>query len=300
MNFMCEHKPAQRRAMRLSSRITAPRWIKQMANPQTDTHAREQTKRDEQARKNGEAARAGVDRLADFRQQATEDAWKSMRGSVEAASQGVQNASDRFARTLGYSGEEGERLAGQSGQNVDAITKCGTVLTQAYQDTSRDWYGLAQRQLQRNLEGLSKLAHCRSVQEFATVQSGLIRESLQHMVEDSRSIAEISLRAVNDASKALAGPAQGNAAVDWRHGHRCMPRVSNLPQRCGSWRKGRTRSRAPAPPTENSRGQSCRMERTNLESRKSPKPKSRGFGKTLPRSSSPLKRHEWRWCLRTQ
>jgi hypothetical protein len=115
---------------------------------------REQTRRDEQARKNGDAARAGVEKLADFRQQATEDAWKSMESSVDAASRGFQNASDQFARTLGFSGEEGERLARQSGQNVEAITKFGTVLTQAYQDTSREWYGLAQKQLQRNFEGL--------------------------------------------------------------------------------------------------------------------------------------------------
>ena len=67
---------------------------------------------------------------------------------------------------------------------------------------------MAQKQLQRNLEGLSKLAHCRSVQDFAAVQSGLIRESLQHMAEDSRTIAEISLRAVNDARKAIAGTAR--------------------------------------------------------------------------------------------
>src|SRR4051794_16511465 len=98
-----------------------------MANPQTDTHAREQTKRDEAAFKSIEVAQAGIDKLADVRQQAKEDAWKSMRGSVEAASQGVQNASDQFARTLGFSGEEGERLARQSGQNVEAITKFGTV-----------------------------------------------------------------------------------------------------------------------------------------------------------------------------
>ena len=183
-----------------------------MATSQTDTHVREQTRRDEQAHKNGDAARAGVEKLADFRQRATEDAWKSMESSVDAASQGFQNASDQFARTLGFSGEEGERLARQSGQNVEAITKFGTVLTQAYQDTSREWYGLAQKQLQRNLEGLSKLAHCRSVQDFAAVQSGLVRESLQHMVEDSRSIVEISLKAVNDARKAVAGTAQENAA----------------------------------------------------------------------------------------
>ena len=183
-----------------------------MAHPQTDTHAREQTKRDEQAHKNANAARAGVEKLADFRQRATEDGWKSMQSSVDAASQGFQNASNQFTRTLGFSGEEGEQLARQSGQNVEAITKFGTVLTQACQDTSREWYGLAQKQLQRNLEGLSKLAHCRSIQDFAAVQSSLIRESLQHMVEDSRSIVEISLKAVNDASKAVAGTAQGNAA----------------------------------------------------------------------------------------
>src|SRR3954452_16254870 len=56
----------------------------------------------------------------------------------------------------------------------------------------------------------------------------------------------------------------------------------------------------PAPPTKDRRGQSCRMKRANLESRKSPKPKSKGFGKSLDRSLSPLKRPEWRWCSRPQ
>src|SRR3954453_3268369 len=206
--LMPERRPAQRWATQLCFRKTTPFWTKEMATSQTDTHVREQTRRDEQARKNGDAARAGVEKLADFRQQATEDGWKSMESSVDAASQGFQNASDQFARTLGFSGEEGERLARQSGQNVEAITKFGTVLTQALQDTSREWYGLAQKQLQRNLDGLSHLAHCRSVQDLTATQSGLVRESLQHMVEDSRLIVEISLKAVNDASKAVAGTAQ--------------------------------------------------------------------------------------------
>jgi hypothetical protein len=179
-----------------------------MAHPQTDTHAREQTRRDEQARKNGDAARAGVERLADFRRQARENAEKAVQSSVEAACQRFQNASDQLARTLGSSGEEGEQLARQSAQNMEAISKYGIVLAQAYQDTSREWYGLAQKQWQRNLEGLSKLANSRSVQEFAAVQSGLVRESLQHMVEDRRLIVEISLKAVDDASTAVAGTVQ--------------------------------------------------------------------------------------------
>src|SRR5215213_11983519 len=80
-----------------------PLWTKQMAHPQTDAHAREQTRRDEQAHKNAEAARAGVERLVNFRQRATEDAWKSVQDGMDAASQGFQNASDQFTRALGFS-----------------------------------------------------------------------------------------------------------------------------------------------------------------------------------------------------
>jgi len=186
----------------------------------TDEAARvgEQIKQDEQAHKTADAARADAEKLAKIRQRATEDALrteealKSVRNAADAAALGLQSVFDQFARRLGFTGEEDEQRAQQSVQNVEAITKCGTVLTQALQDTSWEWYGLAQKQLQRNLEGLSRLAHCRSVQEFAATQSGLVREGLQHMVEDSRLIAEISLKAVNDASTAVAGTAQERTA----------------------------------------------------------------------------------------
>src|SRR5215213_10638826 len=44
-----------------------PLWTNEMATPQTDTHTREQARRDEQAHKTGDAARAGIEKLADFR-----------------------------------------------------------------------------------------------------------------------------------------------------------------------------------------------------------------------------------------
>src|SRR3954469_7731194 len=195
--------------------MAALRWAAASALPRNDaalekemSHLRAREQTNGQAHKNADAARAGVEKLANFRQQATEDALKSVRSGADAASQGLQSVFDQFTRTLGFSGEEGERRAQQSVQNAEAITKFGTVLTKAYQDTSREWYGLAQKQLQRNLEGLSKLAHCRSVQDFAATQSGLVRESLQAMVEDTSSIVGISLRAVDEARRAVAGTAQ--------------------------------------------------------------------------------------------
>src|SRR5688572_32955832 len=99
-----------------------------MANHQIDTHTREQTKRDGQAHRNTDVARAGVEKLANFRQRATESAEKAVQSSVEAACQRFQNASDQLARTLGSSGEEGERLARQSAQNMEAISNYGTIV----------------------------------------------------------------------------------------------------------------------------------------------------------------------------
>src|SRR5688500_2951809 len=60
---------------------TAPRWTNKMAHPQIDNYARQQTRRGEQARTNAEAARAGIEKLADVRQQKAEVGWK---GGVDA------------------------------------------------------------------------------------------------------------------------------------------------------------------------------------------------------------------------
>jgi hypothetical protein len=60
-----------------------------------------------------------------------------------------------------------QRLAAQSKENMDTVARCGTMLTQAFQDTSRGWLELAQKQWQRNLEGMPRLAGAKSVQEFS-------------------------------------------------------------------------------------------------------------------------------------
>jgi len=167
----------------------------------------------EQGKQIAEAARDGVNKMVDLREQATENTKQIVQRSVETASHQAREAAERFTKTLGFTGEDSERLARQSKQNVEAITRCGTVLTQAFQDTSRNWFELSQKQWQRNLDGLNKLTRARSVQEFAAVQSELVREILQHMVQDSRAITETSSRAVEEASKAFANVAQTSTIV---------------------------------------------------------------------------------------
>ncbi|MDR7039736.1 hypothetical protein J2X36_004514 [Methylobacterium sp. BE186] len=167
----------------------------------------------EQGKQFADAARDGVKKMADLQQQATENTKQVVQRSVETASQQAREAAQRFTKTLGFTGEDSERLARQSKQNMEAVARCGTVLTQAFQDASRHWFELGQRQWQRNLDGVNKLTQAKSVQEFAAIQSEVARESLQHIVQDSRSITETSARAVEEAGKAFASMAQAPTIV---------------------------------------------------------------------------------------
>ena len=125
----------------------------------------------------------------------------------------LREAADRFTKTLGFSGQDSERLAQQSKQNLEAVTRCGTVLSQAFQDASRSLFDLGQKQFQRNLEGMNKLVHAKSIQEFTALQSDLARDGLQHMVQDSRAITETSTRAIEEASKTFSSVGPQSPAV---------------------------------------------------------------------------------------
>ncbi|ACL62349.1 phasin family protein [Methylobacterium nodulans] len=167
----------------------------------------------EQGRQFADAAREGLTTITNVREQATENTKQFVQKSVETASQQAREAADRFTKTLGFSGEDSVRLARQSKQNLEAISRCGLVLTQAFQDVSRGWFGLAQKQFQHNLDGLNRLTRAKSLQEFTAIQSELVREGLQQMVQDSKAVTEISVRAVEEAGKTFSGVAQQSSTL---------------------------------------------------------------------------------------
>ena len=143
--------------------------------------------------------RVGVDSVAELNEKATSDTDKLLQTSIDAAALHANEASQRVSRAFGFSGEGSQRLAEQSKENMDTVARCGTMLTQAFQDTSRGWLELTQKQWQRNLEGMQRLAGAKSVQEFSTTQSELLRDGLEHMVRDGQAIAETSLKAIEKA-----------------------------------------------------------------------------------------------------
>jgi hypothetical protein len=155
--------------------------------------------------------------MADTRNNASEAVDQSTeagRDMVEAAAgvareaaviglEGMRRVTDRFTWAFGFAGEDSEAVARQASENLGVLAETGTVLGRGMQDVSREWLTLSQHGLQKNIEGLTELARCRSIQDLLAVQSELMRNNWRYMIDVSRQIAEHSIEIANEATQKI-------------------------------------------------------------------------------------------------
>ena len=169
-------------------------------NQAAETIRNARTVTDEAADAGRHAARAG----AEIAQSSAETVQQIVQSGLEMATQATERSVDQFAQVFGFSGRETEKTAQQSSQNIEAVAEATTVLAQGLQDISREWTSLAQNRFQRNLDGLNELLRCRTLPDLVAVQSGLLRENLESMLNNSRRIAEMSVQVASEAARKIA------------------------------------------------------------------------------------------------
>ncbi|MBQ0823023.1 phasin family protein [Microvirga sp. HBU67558] len=144
-----------------------------------------------------ESVRAGTDgaqSIAKSMQQVVENSFGLF---SELARRSTGQAMQMFGRSDG----EARGLAAQDSGGTTGAVQPNAVLVRGFQDVSREWFELSQKRLQTNLDGLNALARCRSLNDFVTVQSSLIRDNLEQTVDNSRRMAELTMQLTDEAAR---------------------------------------------------------------------------------------------------
>ena len=91
----------------------------------------------------------------------------------------------------------------EMGKNVQAIVQTTTVLARGVQELSGEMLKLSRDRLEKNIDALTTLSRCRSIQDVFALQSSLVRGNLELTLQNNRRVAELSLELADAASKAI-------------------------------------------------------------------------------------------------
>src|SRR5207302_5230568 len=142
---------------------------------------------------------------ANLAQQNAEALQNTMRFGLEM----VGRATDQFGRTFGWSGNETQRAETQQAaeravRNAETILQSTAALSKGMSEISRECFELVRHQIGNSIARMNELWRCRTPQDFAAVQSDIVRENVESFLESSRRIADMSVKLAEDTTKHMA------------------------------------------------------------------------------------------------
>jgi hypothetical protein len=164
--------------------------------------------KDAAARASDQAMRASVDMM----QRNAETVQHTLECGAKLAARMTERSADQFGRAIGFSGEGAQRAA-RSSRDLEAIVQSGTVLTELAQRLCEEWVEIARARMDRGFNRIDALMQCRTPQDFAALQSELMRDNLETFLGYARKVGEHSARLADEARQRFGTVAEGRKAA---------------------------------------------------------------------------------------
>lgn len=165
--------------------------------------------KDAAAKASDEAMRASVEMM----QRNAETIQQTLQSSAKLAARMTERTADQFGRAIGFSGEGTQTAAQKSSQNLEAIVQSGTVLTEITQRLFEEWVEITRARMDRGFDRMDTLLRCRTPQDFAALQSEMMRDNIETFLGYARKMGEHSARLADEARQRFGTIAEGRRAA---------------------------------------------------------------------------------------
>jgi hypothetical protein len=162
--------------------------------------------KDAAARASDQAMRASVEIM----QRNAETVQHTLEYGAKLAARMTERSADQFGRAIGFSGEG---AAQRSSRDLEAIVQSGTVLTELTHRLCEEWVEIARARMDRGFGRIDALLQCRTPQDFAALQSELMRDNLETFLGYARKVGEHSARLADEARQRFGTVAEGRRAA---------------------------------------------------------------------------------------
>ena len=122
---------------------------------------------------------------------------------VEDSAQAASELGARSLESLGRQGREAQTLFDQTPDYLQAMARSNRILAGGAGTITLEWFGLRQERLLKNLEGITDLLSCRTIPDFMSLQSALVRGNLERMRENSQRLAQLTTQVAQEATRTL-------------------------------------------------------------------------------------------------
>ncbi len=165
--------------------------------------------KDVAARASDQAMRASVEMM----QRNAETVQHTLQCGARLAARMTERSADQFGRAMGLSGEGAHKAAQKSSYNIEAIVQSGTVLSEMTQHLCEEWADIARARMDRGFDRIDAFLQCRTPQDFAALQSELLRDNMETFLGCARKLGEHSTRLADEAKQRFGGMAEGRRAA---------------------------------------------------------------------------------------